>query len=153
MADMVRKIQGVTAKPLSIDTPDPEIARAGLAAYDPARAGGKKPILNSITPLRAGMFDLYAHAALPADPAGLGAGGRRPSKPCRTAEETYAAAQCLVGDVPATLPRQRPTTTASSIRASPPSAATAEGNLKRLIRRMELIHADPAWPACTPRWA
>src|SRR5271165_3253333 len=46
MADLVRKIQAVTAKPLSIDTPDIAIARAGLEAYDPARAGGKKPILN-----------------------------------------------------------------------------------------------------------
>ena len=42
MADMVRKIQGVTGKPLSIDTPDPEIARAGLAAYDPASPAGSR---------------------------------------------------------------------------------------------------------------
>lgn len=52
MADMVRKIQGVTAKPLSIDTPDLGIARAGLGAYDLARAGGKRPILNSVSALR-----------------------------------------------------------------------------------------------------
>jgi 5-methyltetrahydrofolate corrinoid/iron sulfur protein methyltransferase len=41
MADMVRKIQEVTAKPLSIDTPDPAIAKAGLEAYQLDRAGGK----------------------------------------------------------------------------------------------------------------
>ncbi len=52
MADLVRRIQSVTAKPLSIDTPDPAIARAGLQAYDAARAGGRKPVLNSISPLR-----------------------------------------------------------------------------------------------------
>src|SRR5512147_2820954 len=60
MADLVRRIQSVTAKPLSIDTPDPAIAEAGLRAYDPGRAGGRKPILNSISPLRTGMFDLHA---------------------------------------------------------------------------------------------
>src|SRR5512136_682530 len=49
MADMVRKIQTVTAKPLSIDTPDPVIAEAGLRAYDSGRTGGRKPILNSIS--------------------------------------------------------------------------------------------------------
>ena len=59
MAEIVRKVQRVTAKPLSIDTPDPVLARAALEVYDPARAGGQKPILNSITALRAGMFDLY----------------------------------------------------------------------------------------------
>ena len=96
MADMVRKIQGVTAKPLSIDTPDPAIARAGLEAYDPARAGGQKPILNSITAAAAGMFDLYK--IQPFRPILLVSehvvDGR--SRPCRTAEETYAAAQHLV---------------------------------------------------------
>src|SRR3990172_7583136 len=40
MAELVRGIQEVTAKPLSIDTPDPAIAKAGLEAYDPRRAGG-----------------------------------------------------------------------------------------------------------------
>ncbi|MCJ7487336.1 MAG: dihydropteroate synthase DHPS, partial [Candidatus Aminicenantes bacterium] len=52
MADLVRRIQSVTTKPLSIDTPDPAIAEAGLKAYDLARAGGLKPVLNSISPLR-----------------------------------------------------------------------------------------------------
>ncbi len=59
MAELVRRIQGVTSKPLAVDSPDPAIAEAGLRAYDPARAGGRKPILNSISPLRLGMFDLY----------------------------------------------------------------------------------------------
>ena len=59
MADLVRRIQSVTAKPLSIDTPDPAIARAGLTAFEPARAGGRKPILNSISPLRTPMFEIY----------------------------------------------------------------------------------------------
>src|SRR3972149_6295819 len=59
IADIVRKIQGVTAKPLSIDTPDVATAQAALEAYDLDRAAGKKPILNSISPLRLPMFDLY----------------------------------------------------------------------------------------------
>src|SRR5512140_848364 len=49
MADLVRRIQSVTAKPLSIDTPDPAIAAAGLGAYDLGWTGGKRPILNSIS--------------------------------------------------------------------------------------------------------
>ena len=78
MADLVRKIQQVTAKPLAIDTPDPEIAIAGLAAYDPARAGGKKPLLNSISALRVQHVRPVRRAALPADPLDLGAGRKGP---------------------------------------------------------------------------
>ena len=152
MADMVRKIQGVTAKPLSIDTPDPAIARAGLEAYDPARAGGRKPILNSITPLRAGMFDLYRSS-----PSG---------RSCWFPSTWSTAVEALPhgrGDLrapPSTWSRPswpaapaRPTTTASSIPGIAPIGSDSEGNLQRLIGAMELIHADPALPASTPRWA
>ena len=65
------------------------------------------------------------------------------SRPCRTPEETYAAAQYLVQTFLERSPAPA-TTTAFSIRASPPSAATREGNLKRLIGAMKLIHADAA---------
>ena len=134
MAEMVGKIQGVTARPLSIDTPDPVIAEAGLRAYDPARAGGKKPILNSVSALRAEMFDLYK--IRPFRPILLCSEnvveGR--SRPCHTAQETYDAAQQLVRTFFARCPAQ-PTTTASSIRALPPSAATRRGTSTGWWRR------------------
>lgn len=58
LAEMVRHIQSITAKPLSIDTPDPAMAEAALKAYDRERAGGRLPILNSISLLRSEMFGL-----------------------------------------------------------------------------------------------
>jgi cobalamin-dependent methionine synthase I len=143
MADLIGKIQGVTARPLSIDTPDPEITRAGLDAYDAARAGGRKPILNSVTALRAGMFDLYR--IQPFRPILLASerleGGA--SKPCRTAEETYEAAKCLV-----TMFRERcPGASNDDCIIDPgiaPLGSDCEGNLKRLVRALEMIHADQA---------
>ena len=87
MADMVRKLQGVTAKPLSIDTPDVEIARAGLQAYDLAhrRAAANRSSIRSVH--AADMFELYK--ICPFKPILLVSenviGGK--SKPCRTAEE------------------------------------------------------------------
>jgi cobalamin-dependent methionine synthase I len=60
MADVVKKIQAHISLPLSIDTPDPEIAAAGLEAYNAERAGNLKPILNSISEERLEMFDIYA---------------------------------------------------------------------------------------------
>ena len=143
MADLVRKIQSVTAKPLSIDTPDPEIARAGLAAYDLDRAGGKKPILNSVTSLRAGMFDLYA--IVPFRPILLASEHvvDGSSKPCRTPEETHEAARYLVR----TFQERCPGSTNDDCIIDPgiaPIGSDCEGNLKRLIQAMERIHTDPS---------
>lgn len=141
MAEMVRKIQEVTARPLSIDTPDPELARAGLEAYNPERAGGAKPIVNSISALRAEMFDLYK--IRPFKPILLVSEniveGR--SAPCRTAQETFDAARQLVG---AFLERC-PGATNDDCIIDPgiaPIGSDSEGNIHRLVAAMEMIHAD-----------
>ena len=141
MAEMVRKIQNVTTRPLSIDTPDAKLAKAGLAAYDAARAGGAKPILNSISALRSEMFDLYQ--VQPFKPILLSSEQvvDGVSKPCRTAEETYAAAKHLVR----TFQARCPGSSNDDCIIDPgiaPLGSDSEGNLKRLIRAMELIHAD-----------
>jgi 5-methyltetrahydrofolate corrinoid/iron sulfur protein methyltransferase len=142
MADLVKKIQQVTAKPLSIDTPDPEIARAGLEAYDPDRAGGRKPIVNSISALRAAMFDLTAirpfrPILLISERVENGA-----SRPCHTAEETYEAAKFLLAAARAA---KRPIANDDCIfdPGIAPIGSDSEGNLKRLIAGIELIHKDP----------
>lgn len=141
MADLVERIQAVTHKPLSIDTPDPEIAKAGLEAYRPDRAGGQKPILNSISPLRVEMLDLcrlqpFKPIMLVSEQVVDGKSG-----PCRTAEETYQAARLL-----------RDAARGSAARMSnddlifdpgiAPIGTDCEGNLKRLVTAMEMIHND-----------
>ena len=147
MAEMVRKIQGVTAKPLSFDTPDPAIAKAGLGAYQLDRAGGKKPILNSVSALRTEMFDLYK--IQPFKPILLVSenvvDGR--SKPCRTVEETYEAAQRLVK----TFFARCPGTTNDDCIIDPgiaPIGSDSEGNIHRLMGAMELIHKDSSFAGC-----
>jgi cobalamin-dependent methionine synthase I len=141
MAEIVNKIQSVTAKPLSIDTPDPAIAKAGLEAYDMNRAGGKKPILNSVSALRTKMFDLYK--IRPFMPILLVSenvvGGR--SQPCRTAEETYAAAKSLIK----TFRERCPGATNADCIIDPgiaPIGSDSEGNLHRLIAALDLIRKD-----------
>jgi cobalamin-dependent methionine synthase I len=141
MAELIRKIQRVTARPLSIDTPDPEIARAGLEAYDLDRTGGKKPILNSISPLRAAMFALTA--VQPFRPILLVSERMEDgsSRPCRTAEETYEAARFLL----AAARNAKPSIANEDCIFDPgiaPIGSDAEGNLARLIAGMELIHKD-----------
>lgn len=141
MADMVKKVQAVTSKPLSIDTPDPVIAEAGLRAYDLAKAGGKKPIINSISALRAGMFDLYK--IQPFKPILLVSenvvDGR--SKPCHTAQETFEAAHSLVK----TFLTRCPGATNDDCIIDPgiaPIGSDSEGNIHRLMAAMKMIHGD-----------
>ena len=142
MAEMVKTIQQVTARPLAIDTPDPEIAEAGLAAYDPDRAGGRKPILNSISPLRTGMFDLYR--VQPFMPILLASehvvDGH--SKPCHTADQSHQAARFLVGQAKTSCPGLANTDCIIDPGIAP-IGSDAGGNLKRLVTAMELIHNDP----------
>jgi 5-methyltetrahydrofolate--homocysteine methyltransferase len=141
MAEMVARIQRVTSKPLSIDTPDIDIARAGLAAYDVDRANGHEPVLNSISALRAEMFELYA--VRPFRPILLISeqvvDGQ--SRGCRTAEETYQAAKFLIS-----IARRTGGGIANNECIFDPGIAPigsdAEGNLKRLLDAMALIHND-----------
>ena len=142
MAEMVTKVQQVTDKPLSIDTPDPEIAKAGLEAYDQGRAGGLVPVLNSVTSLRTEMFDLYK--IQPFRPILLVSehevDGR--SSPCHTADETYAAAKSLV----ATFLGRCDGATNDDCIIDPgiaPLGSDSQGNIHRLIAAMEMIHNDP----------
>lgn len=142
MADLVSQIQQVTGKPLSIDTPDPDIARAGLAAYQADRAVGKKPILNSITVAREKMWELYG--VHPFRPILLATELAEDGKhlPARTAEQTYQAAKALVEAAR----RHCPGIPNDDLIVDPgiaPIAGDTEGNLKRLVAAMERIHADP----------
>ena len=142
MADLVRRIQSVTAKPLSIDTPDPAIAEAGLRAYDPARAGGKKPILNSISPLRTGMFDLYA--AQPFIPILMSSERFERGGGCanKTAEETRETARSLLGEARRRIPGFA-NDQAIFDPGIAPVGSDCEGQLKRVLESLALVHGDP----------
>ncbi|MCC7100665.1 MAG: dihydropteroate synthase, partial [Rubrivivax sp.] len=59
MATVIRAIQDVTDVPLSFDFPSREVQRVCLESYDPAQAGGRWPIVNSITEHRWDLMDLY----------------------------------------------------------------------------------------------
>jgi len=144
MADMVRRIQSVTAKPLSIDTPDPAIAEAGLRAYDLGRTGGRRPVLNSISPLRLQMFDLWA--IMPFMPILMASERFEPGAGCasmnRTAEETHDAARALLAEAR----RRIPGFTNDQAIIDPgiaPIAGDCEGQLKRVLESLALIHDDP----------
>jgi cobalamin-dependent methionine synthase I len=146
MADLVRRIQSVTAKPLSIDTPDPAIAEAGLRAYDPERAGGRRPILNSISPLRVQMFDLWA--VRPFKPILMASEryetGPDCGSPNRTSQDTHRTARALLEEA-----RRRVSGFANDQAIIDPGIAPVgsdcEGQLKRVLESLALIHGDPSF--------
>jgi cobalamin-dependent methionine synthase I len=58
MAQLVKFLQEHVSVPLSIDSPDPAILKAGLEAYDPSKANGKIALVNSIAETRIEILDL-----------------------------------------------------------------------------------------------
>jgi 5-methyltetrahydrofolate--homocysteine methyltransferase len=142
MADLVTKVQSVTDRPLAIDTPDPAIAEAGLKAYDPDRAGGKPPILNSVAVQRLAMLELYR--VRPFMPILLASERQEGGEglPCKTAQETADTARALLRaaragglDIP----------NASCI-IDPglgPLACDMEGLFRQVMEAMRTLHADP----------
>jgi cobalamin-dependent methionine synthase I len=139
LAEMVRHVQSVTAKPLSIDTPDPAMTEAALKAYDRARAGGKIPVLNSISPLRLEMFKLtrimpFMPILLSSERMENGAG-----RPNHTSEEVYQTARELVAEAGR---HGIPVTQCIIDPAIAPIGADTEGRFKCLMGAIRLIHDD-----------
>jgi cobalamin-dependent methionine synthase I len=142
MADLVRKIQEITSKPLSIDTPDIEIAYAGLEAYRPELAGGKKPILNSISLSRLAMFDHYQKQ--PFIPVLLITEDVQNGEHVmnRTADDTYQTAKKVIR-----IARERIENLKNEECILDPGimpiGSDSEGNFRRLMESIRMIHNDP----------
>lgn len=141
MAEVVRKIQAHVSAPLSIDTPDPEIAAAGLEVYDAERAGGRNPILNSISESRLAMFGLYTiHPFIPILLMTEGTGDSGTLMMNVSAEQSIATARSLVDTARNTLGLLN-----DRIILDPgifPLASDSKGHFKRLMAALGMIHGD-----------
>jgi len=130
--EVIREVQSATQKPLALDSPDPALLEAGLKAYDDS-AG--LPILNSISPLRTCLFELYKVKKF--RPILLISEGE--SGACRTADETIESAKFLLSKAKATgIPNE-------DLIFDPgvaPIGSDSEGNLARLMETMKRLHAD-----------
>lgn len=138
MRRAVEAVVSATTVPTSIDSPDYALAEAGLRAYDPSRG---KPILNSISPLRTEMFDLYSITPFRPilllteyiDESGNGA-------PSRTVDDVYSAAKYLFEKAKALGIEN------DDIIFDPgvaPIGSDTEGATGRLIGALEKIHNNP----------
>ncbi len=59
MARVIQAIQEVVSIPLSFDFPSKRVQEICLSSYDPDKAGGELPIVNSITEHRWDLMELY----------------------------------------------------------------------------------------------
>lgn len=138
MTKAVKAVLASTHVPVSIDSPDYALAEAGLRAYDPSRG---KPILNSISPLRTEMFNLYS--ITPFRPILLlteriDESGE--SVPSRTVDDVYSAALFLFEKA-----KERGIENDDIIfdPGVSPIGSDSEGALGRLVGALEKIHANP----------
>ncbi len=138
MTKTVKAVLASTHIPVSIDSPDYALAEAGLRAYDPSRG---KPILNSISPLRTEMFNLYS--ITPFRPILLlteriDESGE--SVPSRTVDDVYSAALFLFEKA-----KERGIENDDIIfdPGVSPIGSDSEGALGRLVGALEKIHANP----------
>ena len=142
LAEMVRQVQSVTTKPLSIDTPDPVMAEAGLKAYDLQRAGGQIPVLNSISPLRTQMFELtrivpFKPILLVTERNENGVG-----QPNHNVAQTYATAKQMMA---AAGQHGIPVSDCILDPGISPIGADSEDQFVRLIQSLRSIHTDAAF--------
>jgi len=132
---VIREVQSVTRKPLALDSPDPALIEAGLKAYDDSVG---LPILNSISPLRMELFELYKMKKF--RPILLISEGE--SGACHTADATVESAKLLLaGATTAGIPND-------DLIFDPgvaPIGSDSDGNLIRLLETMRRLHADPAF--------
>ena len=142
MAEMVRRIQTVTVKPLVVDTPDFEIASAGLDAYNQDRAEGRPPVLNSISPLRPELFDLYEKKPfMPILMVSERMENGTP-QPNKTAEETYQTAKDMLREMQGR-GCEIPINDCIIDTGIAPVGSDSEDQLKRVLTSLKLIHEDP----------
>jgi len=60
LLEVIRAVQAAAAVSICFDYPEPEVQEICLKAYDPDKAGGAKPIINSLAETRWHMVDLLA---------------------------------------------------------------------------------------------
>ena len=132
---VIREVQSATKKPLALDSPDPSLIEAGLKAYNDSIG---LPILNSISPLRMELFELYKlkkfRPILLISESETGA--------CHTADETIESAKLLLSKAKA---MGIPNDDLIFDPGVAPIGSDSEGNLIRLMETMRRLHADPAF--------
>ncbi|MFH0920541.1 MAG: dihydropteroate synthase [Fibrobacterota bacterium] len=141
MGEVVRAIQKTVRCPLSIDSPDVNIQREGLSAYDPSLGNGM-PLVNSISEMRLEILELnkiQPFRAILICTERVENGSGQPNKTPQEIYETACRLRKLVCSAPYNFNNDR-------IVFDPgvaPIGADFEGLTLCTLDAMKLIHNDP----------
>jgi cobalamin-dependent methionine synthase I len=147
LAKLIRAVQAVVEVPLSFDYPHESVQELCLKTYDPAKARGRKPIVNSVSELRLEMLDGLKHL-LEIQPfrlvlmasERLEAGHPEPN---RTAEEIAHTAKRLARRILDDGCGFTPDDLLIDVSLCP-LASDTDGQTRRAIEAIKLIGSDPA---------
>ena len=142
VVDVTRAIQDVTHLPISFDYPNRQVQEVCLNTYDPAKANGAKPIVNSVTELRWDMLDVLA--IQPAKIVLMASerleGGQALKN--KTAEEIAMTAHRMAANVLDSGHGLTPDDLIVDVSLAP-LATDSEGEILRAIEAIRLIGSDP----------
>lgn len=143
MVEVVRAIQAVTDLPLSLDCPDFEVQKAALEAYEPARARGRKPMINSISESRWELAELLR--IRPCKAILMSSEQVRDGRmvPNRSGEEVHEVARRMVEQLKAGGYGVIDDDLFVDVSIAT-LAADTEGLVKMALDGIRLVHADPA---------
>lgn len=99
LADLIRAVQDAVDLPLSFDYPLRSVQELCLKTYDPAKARGRPPIVNSVTELRWDMVELRSDHAFRLVIMASERLENGEETPNRTAQDVAQTARRLVGRV------------------------------------------------------
>lgn len=142
LAEVIRAIQAVCDAPISFDYPHASVQEVCLRTYDPIKARGRKPIVNSITESRWDMLDVLrlqpARVVLMASERVEGG----VEVPNRTAQEILLTARRIVRRALNSGYRLTPDDLYIDVSLCP-IASDTEGLIRRAVDAISLIGVDP----------
>ncbi len=146
LVKLIEAVQAVVDVPLSFDYPHESVQELCLKTYDPAKARGRKPIVNSVTELRLDMLERLKDL-LKIQPFRLVlmASERLEhghAQPNRTADEIAQTAKRLVRRVLTDGYRLTPDDLLIDVSLCP-LASDTDGQTRRAIEAIRLIGSDP----------
>lgn len=140
---LITAVQAVVDLPLSFDYPHQSIQKRCLETYDQAKAGGRKPIVNSISELRLQMLDLikirpFRLVVMASERLENGY-----AMPNVTPEEIAQTARRMADRILTTAPDMTLDDILIDVSLCP-LATDTEGQTRRAIEAIRLIGGDPA---------
>lgn len=141
LAELVRRIQEAVDLPLSLDCPEPNVLKAALGAYDPDKASGEKPVINSIAASRWELREILRVCPCKVIVMATERLVEGSVAACKTGKEVHASAREMIGALKTENAGMRNDDFFVDVSIST-LAADTEGLIRMALDAIRLIHDD-----------